>query len=77
MSLPCLVNEVLADLDREFAGMAPPLPNSAHGDQTSSYLQNLAVFEPLHLRIGTHQDSQPGAGLELAHLELKVRGRTS
>ena len=32
-----------------------------------------AGFEPLHIRIGICQDSQPGAGLELAHLELKAR----
>ena len=33
-----------------------------------------AGFEPLHIRIGICQDSQPGgAGLEFAHLELKAR----
>jgi hypothetical protein len=32
-----------------------------------------AGFEPLHIRIGICQDYQPGAGLELAHLELKAR----
>jgi hypothetical protein len=33
-----------------------------------------ARFEPLHIRIGICQDSRPGgAGLELAHLELKAR----
>jgi hypothetical protein len=29
-----------------------------------------AGFEPLHVGIGIRQDSQPRAGLELAHLEL-------
>jgi hypothetical protein len=72
--------------------MAPPLPNSAHGD-LSVVARNAAIswhferdpisyaletdwpvgaagFEPLHIRIGIRQDSQPGgAGLELAHLE--------
>ena len=38
-----------------------------------------AGLEPLHIRIGICEDSQPwGAGLELAHLELKVpRGRVN
>ena len=61
--------------------MAPPLPNSAHGDQLIStkprgtarflsdfifdafetdWLVGAAGFEPLHIRIGICQDSQPG-----------------
>jgi hypothetical protein len=47
-----------------------PIPHALETD----WLVEAAGFEPLHIRIGICQDSQPGgAGLEFVHHELKAR----